>query len=700
MKSWFGTLGLVARIACAGIVVSLGLAACGGGGGGASAPPATPAPSIAPTIAPTVPPQSTPPPGTLALTQLTIDSAPQGLPVTINATPIGTTPQINSPQYAANTYHITIAAPNPYTFNYAQVGAGTKTLFYNQVADTTVSLGTVSSSNMARSVQSLMRRESSQASNPVRRLPLAVRGNLMKTDRLAVRYRVSALHSEGRSARDIESYEGVSGTDLGPLNDGTQTRIVMLPQNSNIDELEARLRAHTEVAAVDRVALRVLKSSTPVLPNDTHFARDQQWDMFQIGAPNAWGYSIGTPSIPVAIIDTGFDMSHQDLQNKVIYAESDVNSATSGVKVGLAAADDTDGHGTNVSGIAGADTNNGFGFAGTGYNISLMEFKIFPDTANAGASTDDEAKAIYDAVAQGARVINLSIGSTQDQGADPTEYAAIEYAIAHNVVVVAAAGNESLNTMDFPGAYPGVIAVGATSLKDNNTGNPATATEYVAGYSNYGTGLSIVAPGGDPNGNSDNDYLHWIYNIYTTTPLDPKQACKVITDCKAFFAGTSQATPHVAGAAGLLIAKNPALSAAQVTQILESTADNINDPKQGPGRLDLYRAMAAVAGDAAPVLPQLNNFVAIAYGGGTGNHPNILDVTYPKGIQPDASGNFRVADVRPGQTYRIALWYDANGDGIVDAGDWFGAGPLCSSSSTCFGGPINVGPVPAGFALP
>lgn len=611
-------------------------------------------------------------------------------------TPISITPPYSS---SANAITITASSGQSYTYNFSQVAGPNSAVYYNRLADTTVRLGNVSGSSILQLPQSVA---VESAAHEVRRMALG-RSSTYVSDRLAVNYHRAALRSGNRSARDVESFEGFArARDLGPGDADTQTRVVAVPGSMNLSAAAQALRAHPEVASVNFIQQRFATASTPVFPNDSHFKTTEQWDMYQIGAPNAWGYTIGNANSPkLAIIDTGYDANHQDLIGKVVYAERDIKTVTSGVVVSLTAAQDTDGHGTNVSGVAGANTNNAFGFAGVSYNVPLEVFKIFPDGPGSGAGTDDEAQAIYDAVATGARVINLSIGSTQDLGPDPLERDAVAYAIARNVVVVAAAGNEGLGTMDFPGGYPGVVAVGATSLRDNNTGNPANATEYVASYSNYGPGLTIVAPGGDPNGSSDPDFLHWVYNLYTTTPFDPSQKCSNINDCKAFFAGTSQATPHVAGAAALLLARNPNLTATQVVQILISTADDIRDPHQGNGRLNLYRAMAAVAGDTAPVAPSTINFRAIAYTvSGGSNRPNILDVNYPLGVPPDANGNFRVADMRStGQAYRIGLWYDANGNGIVDAGDYFGAGPTCNTSSACGVSSINVAPVPLGFVL-
>jgi len=367
----------------------------------------------------------------------------------------------------------------------------------------------------------------------------------------------------------------------------------------------------------------------------------------------------------------------------------------------IAAAEAVDGG----AGIATALPNNGVGFARVGWNVKLQMYKLFDPSGT--ACTTDQAKAIYDAVANGARVINLSLGSSQGGGPDQAEFDAIQYAISHNVFVVAAAGNErgqGNENIDFPGAYKGVMAVGATSLSDGNTGNPVGAKEVVASYSNVGPGLGVVAPGGDPNGSSDNDKLHWISNLYSTTGTPP---CSTPSNCYVLIAGTSQATPHVAGAAALLLSANPALTPAQLTSILNGTADDIGDVNQGHGRMNVYRALAAVTGDASPPVykPSSAQFVAFAYtnSGAVNAAPSIIDVTFPTWVLVNPDGTFRVADIpTSATTYTIGVWYAANCNCVVDAGDRFAASAPCSQSAPCPGtSAMTVTQVTgASFALP
>jgi hypothetical protein len=266
-------------------------------------------------------------------------------------------------------------------------------------------------------------------------------------------------------------------------------------------------------------------------------------------------------------------------------------------------AQDTNGHGSNVSGLVAASTNNGYGFAGTGWNVRLLAYKIFPDTTATsdcqGADTADEAAAIRDAVANGASVVSLSLGSPNSGGADAAEQSAVAFALQNNVTVVAADGNTGPGAPpDYPAAYPGVIAVGASSVTDS-TANVYTAitAENVASYSNDSP--SLVAPGGDAIADNPNstDYLHWITGYGTTTANKPGDRCSNSGGvCIVLFNGTSQATPQVSAAVALLMAKHGgtrSLTPAQALSILTSTAHSlgVSSTRQGAGRLDVYAAV-------------------------------------------------------------------------------------------------------------
>jgi serine protease len=274
---------------------------------------------------------------------------------------------------------------------------------------------------------------------------------------------------------------------------------------------------------------------------------------------------------------------------------------------GAGTVQDTNGHGTNVAGLAAAATNNAIGYAGAGYNVRLQIYKIFPDaTAQSDcqtAATSDEAQAITDAVANGASVISLSLGGPQSGGVDPAERNAVAFAIAHGVTVVAAAGNDYPSSdglvLEFPAADAGVIAVGASTVTDSAPNVYAAITsESVASYSN--SGATLVVPGGDPQGSNDSDRLHWIEGYSTTTAAFAPDRCSGSGGvCAALFAGTSQATPQAAAAAALMMSYHGgarSLTPATVQQLLTTTTDVLpgtGTDRQGAGRMNAGRAVAA-----------------------------------------------------------------------------------------------------------
>jgi subtilisin family serine protease len=724
------------------LALSLALAACSGGGGGSTGAgggiPPTPTPTSAyipcstgsaftKTSLPTTGPLTLPKPSKLST--FTFNSNPTGVPVTItfpNATTtqgLGPAPVATQPPVAFTPYNVTWSgSAAPFTVAIDQSQNGDHSLIYNQASDTngTINLSTIASG--ARSTQSGTGTRSARTDDNQRAVQRQNGRPSLSAQRLFVRYDTSFVRTSHAHLIASEKALGVTApAEIGEFN-GVTVREVTIPESQTIAQATRQLRALPGVKSVERVHLRYASSCAGLTANNPHFLLDQQWDMYQIGAPNAWGYTKGD-AITIAVIDTGIDNNSPQLTGKLTYQEQVVG----GVKTtGGQVAQDTNGHGTNVAGIALAQVNDGLGFAGVGYNVKLQAYKIFPNDSPTGpgdppgADTGDESVAIRDAVANGADVINLSLGSQQDTlypdgttGVDIVEHDAIEYAISQGVAVVAAAGNEGAKgvaNLDYPANDDNVISVGATSLHDNNTGIPSPSNqEYVTPYSNSAPSLSVVAPGGDPiDYTTDSDYLHWIYNISTTTATNPINQCKKIADCKAFFAGTSQATPHVSGTIALMLAAaggRKSLTVGQITQLIQSTADNINDPKQGHGRINAYRAIAAAAGDPQPptYVPNANQFVAFAYTNSGGVSPTIANLDYPRGIPVTSNGLFRIADVPPSTgNFKIGVWYDSNGDGVIDAGDLFGSvQTTCSSQANVCGRPqVNVARVGSSFTLP
>lgn len=418
---------------------------------------------------------------------------------------------------------------------------------------------------------------------------------------------------------------------------------ILSAEPSRIQTAMAAMRAQPGVQGVSQISYRHPTSASALPDNDPYYngfgpgapyfesaSVPGQWDMHVINVAQAWGYSQSNTTgltfngavqgAPIAIVDTGVDTSAYDLNGaKIVLTKCFVT--WNGTQTTGSDATDMDGHGTEMAGIAAADTNNAAGVAGVGHNSLLLIYRVYPSDPPGGCRADpqnvqcqttsaDVASAVNDAVTNGARVISLSMAAAAPAGqtcaqSDPLESNAIENAIAGGVTVVAAAGNDGKAQIDCPAGNSGVIAVGASALNDSN---PANITEYVPSYSNYGSGnfWGIVAPGGDPSSSSDSDDLHWIINLHSRVAVDlPASGCAAdyqgnAMDCIAADAGTSQAAAHVAGAAALIAGAKPIYTPSEIFGMLCSGADNIGDAKQGCGRLDVYRALAAAVHDPSP----------------------------------------------------------------------------------------------------
>lgn len=280
-----------------------------------------------------------------------------------------------------------------------------------------------------------------------------------------------------------------------------------------------------------------------------------------IDAVEAWDISRGDPEVIVAVIDTGADLNHPDLQaNFLPQGAEDWDFADAGDSV----PDDTDGHGTHVAGTIAA-VDNTAGLIGVAPKCRIMPLRV---NLTSGMN-QNRADAINYVAAQAVANPNRRYAincSWRMNGDHAGVHNAIINAVNNNVVVVFAAGNSNRDTdvtPEYPGVYPEVIAVAATDQQDKK-----------ASFSNYGTNVDVSAPG---------------VNIYSA----------YLNDAYAFLGGTSMASPHVAGLAALIWSRNRTLTNQQVRQIIESTCDNIDaqNPtfvgKLGKGRINAFKALSA-----------------------------------------------------------------------------------------------------------
>ncbi len=301
---------------------------------------------------------------------------------------------------------------------------------------------------------------------------------------------------------------------------------------------------------------------TDAYANDPGFGL--QWHLNTINAPSAWDTTMGNSGVRVAVLDTGVDLKHPDLAGRILY-QTDVVDYDG-------RADDDDGHGTHVAGIIAATANNGLGVAGVAPGVSLITVDVFDtDGTDWWATTADIVEGINYAISNDADIINMSLGSYY---LDYAESNAIDEAVNNGILVLAAAGNDNTTTDHYPSDQANVVSVIATSRYDTR-----------AYYSNYGSQKDISAPGGDGDVSSD-----WILSTY----YDPKTGLSSY----AWMAGTSMASPVVAGVAALLLSANYSLNANDVKEALYNSAVDLGAPGRdnnyGYGRVDANSAIMSI----------------------------------------------------------------------------------------------------------
>ncbi|MEG5037048.1 S8 family peptidase [Microcoleus sp. AT3-D2] len=280
---------------------------------------------------------------------------------------------------------------------------------------------------------------------------------------------------------------------------------------------------------------------------------ENNWGVDAINAPEVWNQNITGNGIVVAVIDTGVDYYHNDLdsniwQNPGEIAENGIDDDRNGFIDDIRGWDflfndnypmdlDPDGHGTHIAGLIAAERND-FGITGVAYNAKIMPVRVLPVFGD--AEWDNVAAGIRYAADNGANVINLSLGSEFSPPNLVND--AIEYANNKGSVVVMSAGNLGLSQPNYPArnADRRGIAVGSIDINGRMAGTSNRAGSTPLDY--------VAAPGVD---------------IYSTTPYNNY----------GIISGTSMATPHVAGVAALVLSANPTLTPAQVEYILTTTAN-------------------------------------------------------------------------------------------------------------------------------
>jgi len=380
-------------------------------------------------------------------------------------------------------------------------------------------------------------------------------------------------------------------------------------------------------------------------PNDQYWS--YQWNMRIIQADDAWDVPPIKQDIVVAVIDTGVQYTHPDLAANIWMNNDDcgdgIDDDSNGFFDDCRGWDfidndnnpmDESGHGTHVAGTIGAITDNVVGVAGLAQQMIMPVRVLGPD----GGPDWVVAEGIIYAADNGADVINLSLGCYCPSLTLTENAIDHAYGLEHNVLVVAAAGNDNTNFPHFPSGFQNVMSVAATDKNDKK-----------ASYSNFGNTIEIAAPGGDSRGG----HYSKTY-VLSTYP----------TDNYAFGIGTSMATPHVSGVAALILSQDSSLTNNVVRDILKNTADDLGDPGwdqyYGEGRVNAYAAVNYVSG--SPLLPSIS----------------INDVTQNEGNSGTTAFDFTVT--RSDTTAAVSVDF-ATADLIATATE--------SSDYTATGGTVN-----------
>ena len=320
-------------------------------------------------------------------------------------------------------------------------------------------------------------------------------------------------------------------------------------------------------------ALAVFPTAAARASNDPSFKN--QWGLARIGAEKAWARTTGA-GVRIGIVDTGVDLNHEDLAGKVVESISCVGSGGDPAKCKGSAQDDQ-GHGTHVSGIAAAIKDNGKGIAGVAPDAVLLVAKVLG--AQGTGQGSDVIGGMKWVVDHGAKVVNLSLGDpAQLVGAVINENElkdGVDYAWGHGAVPVIAAGNSNTGGLGLEGSNYGdmnAIIVGATG-PDDRSASYSTST----GSAKW----AVAAPGGADDQKKDDD-------IYSTFWISGQK------NAYTYLAGTSMAAPHVTGALALLLAQgyNPQ---AAVDRLLDTADKGVGceaNSQTCRGRINVDRATA------------------------------------------------------------------------------------------------------------
>lgn len=417
--------------------------------------------------------------------------------------------------------------------------------------------------------------------------------------------------------------------------DTNSGNIVQYKINGNKD-MEEVINNYKELDIVEWAEPNYLYYPTAI-PSDRYYDK-YQWNYINLNLEAAWDLQQVSKSVTVAVLDTGILPEHPDLKGNLLSGIDFVggNRSYPIESYDITDRDPTDettlssggSHGTHVSGIIGAVTDNNLGVAGINWKVNLLPVRVI---TREGGTSWDIAEGIYYAIDKGADIINFSLGGRYGSN---LQQEAIRAAYEKGITIIAATGNEGSDVY-YPAAYPETIAVGAVGSDNQKTS-----------YSNYGPEVDVVAPGGA--------YGELIYSTWGY--YDSGNTISSYTG----MIGTSMATPHVSGIAALLVASG-IRGPENIRQKLTSTTIDLGkagkDNYYGYGLVDAYAALLGRK------LPDPVIFSAEL-------DSNILNAT-GNSVKVEAEGKFSINNVDDNSV--IVAWRDVNNNGIVDQGDYYGS---------------------------
>ena len=477
-----------------------------------------------------------------------------------------------------------------------------------------------------------------------------------KTNQIEINeYESSSLYEKNEiiiKYKPIISTQSVKGmennnslTKMGQMNSKGNIALYKIPEDKTVTQMIDKFKKQKNV---EWVSPNYIYKALEV-PIDEYY--DKQWGHIQMNLESAWDVETGSDSVTVAVIDTGIIPSHEDLKDNLsdegvdfvgypndretlpedyVITDDDPTDETSKSEGGS--------HGTHVTGIIGAVGDNSKGIAGVNWNVNILPVRVLG--SDGSGSSWDIAEGIYYSIDEEVDVINLSLGIRLEEGEELEDNLmknALIEAEQKGIINFAASGNSGTDEVLYPARYDSTVAVGSI---DSNYEKSS--------FSNYGSNLDLVAPGGsDSNGNSI--YSTWgYYKTDTTIPW-------------GYFSmsGTSMATPYASGVAALLIS-NGVTGVDNIKERMTSTAVDLGakgkDEEYGYGLIDAYGAL---------LNKELGGPYIFAGKETDGTIEVVSEVTQLSG------GDYKLNHVEPGNI-KIYGWRDSNNNGEIDAGDYWG----------------------------